>query len=65
MLQNLKIYFICIEEMCIKRRACLRDRYAREKRQRYLPSGSGAKSESYWPLIDTMELISPHIVPRA
>ena len=64
MLQNLKIYFICIEEMCIKRWACLRDRYAREKRQRNLPSGSDAKSESYWPFMVTMEFISPHIVPR-
>ncbi|KNC22203.1 hypothetical protein FF38_01883 [Lucilia cuprina] len=53
------------EEMCIQRWACLRDRYAREKRQGNLPSGSGAKPESYWKLMHTMDFIAPHIIPRA
>ncbi|XP_065370829.1 uncharacterized protein LOC135962853 [Calliphora vicina] len=52
------------DEMCIKRWGCLRDRFAKEKRMENLPSGSGSKYKSQWPLLQTMDFISPHIIPR-
>uniref|UniRef100_A0A1B0FGC5 MADF domain-containing protein n=1 Tax=Glossina morsitans morsitans TaxID=37546 RepID=A0A1B0FGC5_GLOMM len=52
------------DKICIRRWATLRDRYVKLKRKlRSLPADETLQ-DIPWPLLDSMEFLAPHIVPR-
>ncbi|XP_017471391.1 PREDICTED: uncharacterized protein LOC108368927 [Rhagoletis zephyria] len=53
-----------IDEQCSRRWLALRERYAREIRRLNAPSGSGASAEKVWPLMDSLQFLKKHIIPR-
>ncbi|XP_017484613.1 PREDICTED: uncharacterized protein LOC108373261 [Rhagoletis zephyria] len=52
------------DEQCSRRWLALRERYARETRRLNAPSGSGASAEKVWPLMDSLQFLKKHIIPR-
>ncbi|XP_036344052.1 uncharacterized protein LOC118753286 [Rhagoletis pomonella] len=51
-------------ELCMRRWIALRDRYGREVRKSAAPSGSGAEYYKPWYLLECMQFLKPHLIPR-
>ncbi|XP_017487525.1 PREDICTED: uncharacterized protein LOC108380809 [Rhagoletis zephyria] len=51
-------------DQCNKRWISLHERYSRELRKMDAPSGSGATTQVYWPLMDSLSFLKPFVKPR-
>ncbi|XP_036347820.1 uncharacterized protein LOC118757196 [Rhagoletis pomonella] len=51
-------------DICLQRWLALRDRYGREMRKTTSASGSGAQYFKPWYLLEMLQFLKPHVVPR-